>query len=438
VDTARHPPDEDRAQGSGGRGPDPFTVAIAIAGLVIALIDPFNLPAWERLIIVAVCAVVAVALRFAIPTLRTALHRLLAAVVAHRLLAAVVAVVVLVGTGLALYISSRSTSLQVIGTPALVTNQSNLSNGLELVTAVRPAGLVNCWSGAKIDQQRWTTPHLFGRQFGTAEAVTLTQSDFGAQGNLEVIARYDDHLMLYWREFWRPPTQRWGEPLTLEVNGAPLTGVSGVPALVQVRPGHGGDFLLVSPRKAGGLGVYHRDNSQPPPLKLWSALKPLGGREPFTAVAMTRSAPDVIDLVAQGNHRLLATRYDHGQWTSLVQVATTRGPVAAGRANLALTRSARGLELVVPDQHGGLALYWRSGQAFGRLWQGPVRMGQAAGLFDGVAVAAASSSRRIDIVARQQESLQHFFRTAGGDPWRGPSSVTCDETQPAVSAADDP
>jgi hypothetical protein len=423
------PSEDDPGPAPSDRVPDRLTIvgmATGVAGVltgVVGLIE--DLPGLVRLILVAVGT--AVVLWLAIPTVKTALRRLLAAF----------GVVVMFATVIGRDAPSPSASLQVIGTPALLANRLNASNGYELVTPIRPAGLVNCWSGAKIDQQRWTTPNLFGRQLGTVAAVTVTQSDFAAPGNLEVIARYDDRLQLYWREFWQPPTKRWRGPLPVEVDGGPLTGASGTPALVQLRPGREGDFLLVSPREVGGLGVYHRDNSKPQPLP-WSALKPLGEREPFTAVAMTRTGPNVIDLVAQAGHRLLAARFDHGQWTPLVQVATTTGPVALGRANLALTRSGRGLELVVPDENGGLAVYWRRGQAFGRLWQGPVRIGQSAGLFDGVAVAAASSSRRVDIVARQQQSLQHFVRPADGSPWSGPFSVTCDESRSALLSTEAP
>ena len=267
VDTVRRPPDEDPGQGPGDRKRDPgqgpgdrkrdpgqgpgdresnrsaiVNMAIGVGtGLIAAASLIERLPGLAILILAAIGT--AVVLQWVNPTLRTALRRPLA----------VVGVVVLVGTIVGRDAPSPSASFQVIGTPALLANRLNASNGYELVTPIRRAGLVNCWSGAKIDQQHWTTPHLFGRQLGTVAAVTVTQSDFAAPGNLEVIARHDDRLVLYWREFWQTPTKRWQGPLPMEVDGVPLTGASGMPALVQVRPGHGGDFLLVSPREAGGL-----------------------------------------------------------------------------------------------------------------------------------------------------------------------------------------
>ena len=98
--------------------------------------------------------------------------------------------------------------------------------------------------------------------------TALIQSNFGSPGNLEVIARIsralvsgegDDYLAFY---FFDSAARQWNGPFPLVVDGTPVTGVTGDPALIQSTYGNQGNFELVV-LQGEQLMHYWRDNDAP-------------------------------------------------------------------------------------------------------------------------------------------------------------------------------
>jgi hypothetical protein len=109
------------------------------------------------------------------------------------------------------------------------------------------------------DNDQASLPWSQRASFGTGDftGASLIQSNFGSGGfgNFEVAAIQSNQVL----HFWRPDTPpfSWDGPLPIG------TGVSGNPALIQSRFGERGNFEVVTPMVAGGLGHWWRDNDTP-------------------------------------------------------------------------------------------------------------------------------------------------------------------------------
>ena len=95
--------------------------------------------------------------------------------------------------------------------------------------------------------------------------VAMIQSNFGSPGNFEVIARIArtslggeeaDYLAVY---YFDSATRQWNGPFPVVVDGQPVTGVTGDPALIQSTYGKQGNFEIVVPQ-GDQLMHYWRDN----------------------------------------------------------------------------------------------------------------------------------------------------------------------------------
>lgn len=95
-------------------------------------------------------------------------------------------------------------------------------------------------------------------------AVTLIQSNYGRTdtwaGNLEVVARINDKLA----HFYQDNTQTWKTGMNpVKVRGGILSGVSGTPGFIQSDFGRQGNFEVVVPQAGGGMAHYLRNNDSP-------------------------------------------------------------------------------------------------------------------------------------------------------------------------------
>jgi len=95
----------------------------------------------------------------------------------------------------------------------------------------------------------------------TPTAVSLIQSNFVTPGNLELIVRLsrlgEDRLVFFFRD-----AAGWHGPFDVVADGQPITGVTGNPALIQSNFGRQGNFELVVPL-GNRLAHYFRDNDAP-------------------------------------------------------------------------------------------------------------------------------------------------------------------------------
>jgi hypothetical protein len=101
------------------------------------------------------------------------------------------------------------------GTPALVEGSTGRSStnphgNFELVVPAVTGGLAHWWRDNRAPGGVWHGPTPFGS--GSVIAVALFQSNYGSQGNLEVIALDGDRLVHYWRDDndqWHGPSAKF-------------------------------------------------------------------------------------------------------------------------------------------------------------------------------------------------------------------------------------
>ena len=129
-------------------------------------------------------------------------------------------------------------------------------------------------------------------------AIALIQSNFNEPGNLEAIVQFTpafdspggDTLAFYFRD---SKTLQWSQPDFFRVDGQPITGVTGKPALIQSTLGGKGNFELLVP-KGDRVVHYFRDNDAGFLWQKGGELPiPVGGGGPIalgpTAVALIQS-----------------------------------------------------------------------------------------------------------------------------------------------------
>jgi hypothetical protein len=143
------------------------------------------------------------------------------------------------------------------GNPVLIQSRFGAKGNFELVVPRRSGGIAAYWRDNDAPGLPWHGPALFGGR-GTYDALTMIQSNFGSPGNLEVVARAGDRLRVFWRD--SGPGLAWNGPSPLAVRGAEVTGVTGIPALIQSRFGSRGNFELVVPLASAGLALFWRNN----------------------------------------------------------------------------------------------------------------------------------------------------------------------------------
>lgn len=100
----------------------------------------------------------------------------------------------------------------VRGVPSLIQGRHGTKGNFEVVAPHREGGLIHLWRNNDISTLPWSTPLRFGA--GLYDEVTVIQGNFGAPGNLEVVARGSDgRLDFYWRLDRAPWT--WSGPFLL-------------------------------------------------------------------------------------------------------------------------------------------------------------------------------------------------------------------------------
>ncbi|HEX2170917.1 MAG TPA: galactose oxidase-like domain-containing protein [Dehalococcoidia bacterium] len=310
-------------------------------------------------------------------------------------------------------------------------DQGGLGN-FELVTSSRLGGLAHCWRNNDDAALPWHGPAFFGS--GEVLGLSLIQSTFGppGYGHLEVVARVDDRLAIYWRT--HHPPLAWSAPSFF------AAGVTGNPALIQSRFGAAGNFELVVPLASGGLAHYWRNNDDPnlPWIGPTVFGASLGQVAAVSFIQSTFGDPGHLEVIARVGSDLLHWWRDSGP------SATWHGPrpipvgsLPAGAIPIgvpAFIQSRFGtqgnFELVSPLSTGGLAHWWRDNDDPLLPWSPPTVFGQGA-----VSAAALIQSTfgtpglgSLELAVRIDGRVEHYWRSDQPPfPWSGPTALVFDE-----------
>ncbi|MGK3989854.1 alpha/beta hydrolase [Sorangium sp. So ce136] len=142
------------------------------------------------------------------------------------------------------------------GDPALIQGGFGGRGNFELVVPHAGGGLAHYFRDNDTAELGWRGPAIFGADLGRFEAVAMIQGAAGvpgapaAPGDLEVVARTGDRLLM----FWRSPGSgaAWQGPEEV------VSGVRGTPALFRSASGGEGALELFSPLAGVGLARWCR------------------------------------------------------------------------------------------------------------------------------------------------------------------------------------
>ena len=309
----------------------------------------------------------------------------------------------------------------VTSNPALCQSRFGTKGNFELVAPSAYAGIDFMWRNNDAAGTPWSEPTQFGQYLGHVDAVTMIQSNFGAPGNLELVARVGDTLQFFWRD--SGPAFRWNGPIQI------AAGATGNPVLIQSRLGKRGNFELAYPLASGGIAMMWRDNDAPG--RPWSAPATIGAAlGQIDAVSLIQSnfgAPGNLELVARKAESLHAMWRDSGpawRWSEPVKLTTK----AAGNPVLIQSRfGGRGnFELAYPHVSGGLGIMWRNNDSAKLPWSSPIQIGQTLGRVEGIAMIQSNFGNpgNLEVIAETNNTLQFLWRDSGpGFRWTGPFRV---------------
>ena len=104
------------------------------------------------------------------------------------------------------------------GNPVLIEGRFGKVGNFEMVVPLASGGLAHYDRANDLPGTPWFGPEVFATDVGPLDAVTMIQSNFTAGpgiGNLEVVARFGEDLLFFWREdvppyVWHGPTPMIG------------------------------------------------------------------------------------------------------------------------------------------------------------------------------------------------------------------------------------
>jgi hypothetical protein len=102
----------------------------------------------------------------------------------------------------------------VAGNPVLIQSRFGHQGNFELVAPAAGAGLLHFWRNNDDAGMPWSGATAFGQSVGAVDAVSMIESNYGAPGNLEVIARVGSSLQFFWRD--SGPAFHWNGPYVLQ------------------------------------------------------------------------------------------------------------------------------------------------------------------------------------------------------------------------------
>jgi hypothetical protein len=161
------------------------------------------------------------------------------------------------------------------GVPSLIQSRHGVKGNFEVVVPLRDGCLAHLWRNNDDPAMPWSGPSSFG-DTALYDGAALIQSNYGAIGNLEVVAVRGDELVFFWRMDGPPWT--WSGPHRI------ASDVRGAPSLIQGRHGTRGNFEVVVAHRDGGLVHLWRNNDDP--ACPWSAPLRFGDGRLYDAAAV--------------------------------------------------------------------------------------------------------------------------------------------------------
>jgi hypothetical protein len=279
----------------------------------------------------------------------------------------------------------------------------------------------------------WSQQATFGS--GDFDGSALIQSNFseGGPGNFEVVTIQTGQLLHFWRTDVAPFT--WYGPQVI------ANGVSGNPALIQGTFGVTGNFELVAPLAAGGVGHWWRDNDDP--ALAWHGPTVFGAGE-VGAVSLIQSSfgspgnLEAVAIVGPANATAVAHFWRDGSgWHGPIDVPVSgAGPALEPRGEPGFVQTADGdFEVVVSRGHV-LTLITRDNSDPALPWRNAVDLPTVivpdvytqASLIQGNY--GPPGAGNLELVARSYGvgpgvmQAFHFWREAGpGAAWQGPTRL---------------
>lgn len=225
-------------------------------------------------------------------------------------------------------------------------------------------------------------------------------------------------------------------PPTIKEEGLSRGPFFGAPSLVQSTYGKKGNFEIVSPLAAGGLGQYWRDNDDENlpwhgPIAFGNDAGIIRG---VSLIQSNFGTLGNLELMAVdvGGHSLMHFWCDsdsYFQWHGPEQISEkSLVPAFSGNPSMIQSRSrGRGnFELVVPKASGGFSYFLRNNDREELKWLGPFDFGADAGIFNAVTLIQSNFGEpgNLEMVARSGDQLLFFWRDSSEEQkWHGPSLI---------------
>jgi len=309
----------------------------------------------------------------------------------------------------------------VMGNPAMVQSRFGRKGNFELVVPLPANGLAHYWRNNDDPFLAWHGPYAFGARSGQYSAVTMIESNYGSPGNLEVVAIQGSNLIFFWRD--SGPAFNWNGPFRIG------SGVAGVPALIQSRFGHQGNFELAMPDSRAGIKFYWRNNDLA--SKPWSAPimfgKSLGRVDAVSMIQSNYGNPGNLELMALASGNLYFFWRDSGpafHWQGPFHIASgVSGDVALIQSRFGHKGN---FEMVAPLANG-LAHYWRNNDNPSMPWSPPIPFATGVGHVDSLTMIQSNfgSPGNLEVEARIGSRLALFWRDSGPAlHWNGPIWTT--------------
>jgi len=310
-----------------------------------------------------------------------------------------------------------------VGVPSMIWSTYGNRGNFELVVPLANGGMAHYWRDNDNEMLPWNGPEVFGREVGMIQGVSIIQSNFGEQGNLELVAVDvgGKNLVHFWRD--SGSSSDWHGPNKISKDSlVPL--FSGSPAMIQSRSGLRGNFEVVVPRAEGGFSYYWRDNDNAE-LTWHGPVDFATDAGIFSAATLIQSNfEDHLEMAARSGNQLFffwRGSDTEPEWhgTELIATGVIGNPSMIQSSN----ESKGNFELVTPLQSGGLGHYWRDNEDPHLHWYGPFMFAMNIGKVDAVSLIQSNFGEKgnLELVAQIDNQLAFFWRDSGMDRrWNGP------------------
>jgi hypothetical protein len=283
------------------------------------------------------------------------------------------------------------------GNPSLVQSNYGKQGNFEVVAPYPSGGIAHYWRDNDHNGVWYAPTAIFGPS-GQVDAVSMIESSFG---NLEVVARAGDQLSHYYRDY----LGAW------HGTGVFAYGASGVPSFIQ---SDNGNFELVTPLATGGMAHYYRDSS-------WHGTVVFGTGTQVDAVSLIQSSfGGNLEVVARIGSQLAHFYRDYqGNWNETTLFAS--GVSGAPSLIQGPFGSPGNFEVVTPLATGGMAHYWRDNSNPSQPWYGPTLFGS--GDVGGASLIHSNYGNNFEVVDSVGcTTLQHYYRDYQ-NTWDGPTTI---------------